>query len=359
MMTSATAAAPGLDRALALNTRSGRSPLPGVPSSPARPADRVTTVDLSGLFAKLRSTLASRGPSPFVGVQREIDGLTASIKSILNSGPRDVGIVDVSNAIDDYTIGRVNLDPGRYDIDINILQSAQTAGLYLSLGTVRFGGVDTGLNFNGTGTTSNSTFQIEISGALGSRELSFSSGQTLAQVAAAINTFTDVTGVVATASASPARGAGGIALRSSEFGSAGFVSVEILNEPSFANDQVGVFRFQPDDASSGGIDRQSRVSFTDAAAGIGDTGQDVLALINGIAALGVGKKLFSEQPGFTAMFDLRAGDGPGAQELGSFQALTLVVASGSSLGTIVPQGGGGSDPFASTRPARPAFNQLI
>ncbi len=359
MMTSAPAAAPGLDRALAINTRPGRSPLPGAPSSSARPADRVTTVDLSGLFAKLRSTLASRGPSPFVGVQREIDGLTASIKSILNSGPRDVGIVDVSNAIDDYTIGRVNLDPGRYDIDINMLQSAQTAGLYLSLGTADRTGQDLGLDFNGTSTSAGSTFAIEISGALGARQLAFASGQTLVDVAAAINAVSDMTGVEATASATSLRG--GVVLRSAEFGSSGFVSVEILNEPSFTSDQVGVYRFAPDDSSNEGLDRQSRVSFADAAAGIGDTGQDVLALINGIAALGVGKKLFTEQPGFTAMFDLRAGDGPGAQELGSFQALTLVVASGSSLGTIVPQGGGGGapDPFASTRPARPTFNQLI
>jgi flagellin len=40
-------------------------------------------------------------------------------------------------------------------------------------------------------------FTIEIAGALGSRELSFASGTTLAQIAAAINTFSDVTGVEA------------------------------------------------------------------------------------------------------------------------------------------------------------------
>ena len=66
-----------------------------------------------------------------------------------------------------------------------------------------------------------STFTIEISGALGSRELSFASTTAVADIVTAINTFTDVTGVTATASGT------GFRIDSTDYGSSNFVSVKV------------------------------------------------------------------------------------------------------------------------------------
>jgi flagellin len=160
------------------------------------------------------------------------------------------------------------------DVQAVVTTSAQQAGVFLS--------TNGAINLGGTG----SAFTIEITGALGSRELSFASGTTVSQIVTAINTFTDVTGVEATASGT------GLRLDSSKFGSNHFVSVKVVNDGGIqdasGNTTVGVYQLESDDANTAqttGTDLDSSA----AANGVRDSGQNIGVTINGIAATSDGK----------------------------------------------------------------------
>lgn len=88
--------------------------------------------------------------------------------------------------------------------------------------------VGAGTNSSGVlnGTT-NATTTLQIRGNLGSEILSFASGATMAQIATAINSSSQLTGVSATASAATG-GAASLVLQSTTFGKDEFVSVKVL-----------------------------------------------------------------------------------------------------------------------------------
>lgn len=102
---------------------------------------------------------------------------------------------------------------GTRTVTVRVTQSAQTAQVALA-----------GTNAGGISTTSAST--IELRGSIGTEVLSFASGTTFADIAAAINASKTTTGVSAVVS-SP--GGGGVAsallINSVEYGSDAFVSV--------------------------------------------------------------------------------------------------------------------------------------
>ncbi|MBC7771648.1 MAG: flagellin, partial [Pyrinomonadaceae bacterium] len=181
-----------------------------------------------------------------------------------------------------------------------VTASAQQAGVYLSTG----GNVD----LNGA---QGSTFTIEITGSLGSRELSFASGTSVANIAAAVNTFTNVTGVTATASG------GGFRLDSSRFGSKAFVSVKVVDDANIQGTGIGVFTLNEDDTN---VANTTATAFTAAGNGVRDSGQDVVATINGIVATADGKtaKINTDFLNVELTFD--AGT---SQTLGSVNALTI------------------------------------
>ena len=105
---------------------------------------------------------------------------------------------------------------------------------------------------------------LQITGGKGSQVLSFQAGTTLAQMASAIANISDSTGVTATSSADTS--AGTLTLTSTEYGSAGLVAVDVIDE------------------GSGG-------AFESALSADRNTGTDIQATVNGFLAEGRGNTL--------------------------------------------------------------------
>ncbi|MAE62946.1 MAG: flagellin [Phycisphaeraceae bacterium] len=145
--------------------------------------------------------------------------------------------------------------------------SAQHGALFLSGGNAT--------HINGTASVT-----LEIGGADGTREFTFSSAQTLASIATAVNAFTGTTGVSATASNA------GVHFRSDEFGSAQFVSINVISAGGSNSHIVESAATDEDDSS--GTDHGVLTGISEL---IRDTGQDVTGQINGITARGKGKVL--------------------------------------------------------------------
>jgi flagellin len=126
-------------------------------------------------------------------------------------------------------------------------------------------------------------FTIEVSGALGSRELTFANGTTMQQIVDAINSYTEITGIQASAATT------GLKVVSSEWGSSKFVTVKVLDDGNLAAANTGVYNMEAEDFNT--VDATSGVAFNNngAANGIRDLGQNIGATINGIAATANGK----------------------------------------------------------------------
>lgn len=203
-----------------------------------------------------------------------ISGATSFQGKKLLNGNLDYTTSEVDAGVTDFRVNGAKLAYGsELEVQAVITTSAQQAGLFLSLGGP--------LNLNG-GT--NSAFTIEITGALGSRELSFASGTTIANMVDAINTFSAVTGVTATAS-----GTTGIRLESEEYGSNAFVSTRIVNEADIQGTGLGVFQLTADNFNTANTSSQVQFDSTAASNGVRDEGQDIVATINGIAATADGR----------------------------------------------------------------------
>ncbi|HAI13077.1 MAG TPA: flagellin [Phycisphaerales bacterium] len=151
------------------------------------------------------------------------------------------------------------------DVEVVVTASAQHAGLFLSTN----GALDL--------TAATDTFTFEIAGSKGSREFSFASGTTLASIAEAINTFKQTTGVSASTSGN------GVVVKSIEYGSNEFVSFDIVSQGGQAGAVVLLSAGNENDLSS------TSTTFANVNNPIRDEGQDVGAIINGIAATSEGR----------------------------------------------------------------------
>lgn len=236
-------------------------------------------------------------------IDRISDATSFQGKKLLN-GSFDFSSESVDSGVTDFKINGAKLANGS-DLDVKaiITTSAQQAGVFLSTG----GNID-------LGGAQGSTFTIEISGSLGSRELSFASGTTLGSIADAINSFSDVTGVTATASST------GLRLDSDGYGANSFVSVKVVDDANIQGTGIGVYTLEDDDTNT--ADTASGVAFTSSAAqnGIRDRGQDLGATINGIVATANGKtaSINTDFLNVELTFDQTE-----AQTLGSIDALTI------------------------------------
>ncbi|MGE3109430.1 MAG: flagellin [Phycisphaerales bacterium] len=205
-------------------------------------------------------------------IDRISDATSFQGKKLLNGG-FDYSTESIDAGVTDYKINGAKLTNGD-DLAVKaiVTTSAQQAGLFLSTG----GNID-------LGGAVGSTFTIEISGALGSRELSFASGTTLSDIAEAINSFTNVTGLTATASGT------GLRLDSESYGSNAFASVKVISSANIQGTGVGVYTLESDDTNT--ADTSTGVAFSNNGArnGIRDEGQDIVATINGIRATANGK----------------------------------------------------------------------
>ncbi len=161
-----------------------------------------------------------------------IAGSTSFQGSKLLNGTYDFTIESQATTVSDVNVNAAKLAHGESRaVQVVVTGSAQHGALFLSTG----GALDL--------TDNTSKFTFEVAGEIGSREFSFASGTSLANVVASINTFKDVTGVSAITQGT------GIMLKSLNFGSDAFVSVDVID----------------------------------------DAGQDVSAIINGISATSKGK----------------------------------------------------------------------
>ncbi len=120
-------------------------------------------------------------------------------------------------------------------------------------------------------------------GAKGSRQFTFASGTSISDIAKQINTFSEVTGVSAIASS--LNGSSGVVLKTTEFGSDAFVSIDITNHAGQSGDVVNLSANDENKLDTGSSTALSAVTNA-----IRDEGQDVGAIINGIQANTDGKK---------------------------------------------------------------------
>ncbi len=230
-----------------------------------------TSANQAGLSAAEKSANQLQIDSILQTIDR-ISGSTSFQGIKLLNGNFDYTTTAISSGVTDFRINGAKFEGDTQSIDVVVTQSAQQGALFLS-----FGGAN--IDFS-----AGSTFTLEIVGSLGSRELSFSSGTSLDDVVAAINTFTDVTGVTAAVSGT------GVSLKSDSYGSTEFVSVKAGGDATIAGTGVGFYNYQDTDATS----TQTTIQSTFAASvtnPVRDEGQDVGGTINGIIATGNGRTL--------------------------------------------------------------------
>jgi flagellin len=266
------------------NLRAEKSAL-GAAIKNAERADQVVNIaegglnEVSGLLTELQGLLTTTANDAGLSTeekaanQLQIDSILQTIDRVASStsfqgkkllnGNLDYTTNNIDSEVSDFKVNGAKLGFGETrDVDVLVTQSAQVGGMVM-----RFGGAAVDL------TDADSTFTIEVAGNEGSRELSFSSGTTLADIASTINSFTDVTGVTATASGND------IKLVSTEFGSEQFVSLKVIDDGGVTG--AGVDNFAANDTN--GL-AGSPTAFNALTNGTTDFGRDVRATINGITA---------------------------------------------------------------------------
>ncbi|QKK09417.1 MAG: hypothetical protein HND58_15455 [Planctomycetota bacterium] len=210
-----------------------------------------------------------------------IAGATSFQGMKLLNGNFDYQVSSIDSSVSDFKVNGAKFNGTSQDIDVIVTQSAQQGILFLS-----FGGTSLDLNSADSG-----NFTIEITGANGSRELQFASGTALSDMVTAINTFSDITGITASVASSGATT--GIALVSSDFGDDEFSTVKVINEAGMqgSDTNIGIYTMEADDAGTIETTVDALFDSTNAANGIRDSGQDIGAIINGIAATTKGKDI--------------------------------------------------------------------
>lgn len=233
--------------------------------------------------------------------QAQIDSAIDSITRISNTAT--FGGLKLLNGSLDYTlsgvaasaISRTNIRGASFlnsqtlDVDVDVIASAQTGGLYLS-GTL------------GNGTVASAT-TLRIVGPKGVAEINVASGIGLAQLVDSVNNQSAFTGVEAALINNDA--ASGLVFRSTEYGSDAFVSVERVDRPATGGDWWQLVKFNEgasvvspspfwsDLLVSGNVTTATR-----------DTGQDVQALVNGALGRGDGLRVSLSSPSLSVDLDL-------------------------------------------------------
>lgn len=296
----------------------------------AERADQVVNIaeggldEISGLLTELQSLITSTANTAGLSQeekeanQLQIDSILQTIDRVagatsfqgskLLNGSLDFTTTAVHANVESFKVNGAKLEfESTRDVDVVVTGSAQVGGFFLSFGAAA---LDLG--------SASDQFVIEIAGVKGSRELSFASGTALTDVVAAINSFTDVTGVEAALS-----GANGFRLVSTELGKNEFVSVRVVDDGNFAGGGgTGIFNFEATDTNDANAGTQ--VAFSAASNPMKDSGQDVSATINGIVASTRGTTARINTDFLDVSIDLSTtGAGANAQRLGSMTAFTI------------------------------------
>jgi flagellin len=261
--------------------------------SNAQRADQVVNIaeggldEVSTLLNELQSLVTTTANDAGLSVeekeanQLQIDSILQTIDRVaaatsfqgqkLLNGNLDYTTTNVDAAVSSFKVNGAKLNfGGSRDVDVVVTGSAQVGGFFLSVGSTN---LDLG--------AATDQFVIEIAGTEGSRELSFASGTAIADVAAAINSFTDVTGVAAAVSGT------GLRLDSAEFGSSEFVSVKVVDDGSIGSaSEIGIYNFAAADTTI--ADTSAHTDYSAANNPVKDDGQDMSATINGLSATTTG-----------------------------------------------------------------------
>jgi flagellin len=228
------------------------------------------TANNAGLSAEEKKANQLQIDSILQTIDRLAESTNFQGNKLLN-GSFDFQTTAVATGVNDYKVNGAKLSKGGPALTVQtiITKSAQTGTLFLS--------TNTALNLAGN----TALFTIEVGGATGSRELSFASGTTRADIVAAINTYKDVTGVSALVYTSG--GFSTIKLNTTTFGSDQFVSVKVVNA-SGTTGTVGLYDPLAANNSSRPGTTQTAFTASNAANGYRRSGQDLVATINGVQA---------------------------------------------------------------------------
>lgn len=293
--------------------------------SNAERADQVVNIaegglqEVSGLLEELQGLLVSSANTAGLSQaekeanQDQIDSILGTVDRLASStnfqgikllnGNFDYTTTNVSGGVTDFNINGAKFDGTSQDVDVIVTTSAQQGTLFLS-----FGG--TAIDFS-----AGSSFTLEVSGSLGSRELSFTSGTSLTDAVASINTFTDVTGVEASVSGNI------VTLNSEEYGSREFVSVKTGGDATVAGNIA--LATADDQTTPVPNATTAATTFANATNPIRDDGQNVDGTINGIAAVGDGNNLSVNTDFLNVQLTLATTGTINSQTLGGGTAFTI------------------------------------
>jgi len=221
----------------------------------------------------------------------------------LLNGSFDFQVSGQSTTVLDFQVDGAKFTDGTNTaVQVLVTQSAQHGAAFLSTAGALV------LDNNAA-----SRLTFDVAGALGSREFTFASGATAAQIVTAINTFKGSTGVSAATQGT------GVMLKSTDFGSDQFVSVNVDTSPGLAGN-TGVYFVSSVDEGTVSTIAANRTLFSAALGEIRDKGQDVAATINGTTAAGKGLNLSVNTDGLNASLLLNSGT---AQAIASITAFTI------------------------------------
>jgi len=247
--------------------------------------------------------------------QLQVDSILQSINRIsqttsfqgtkLLNGSLDFSLSGQSDKVIDAQVNGAKLSHNETrDVQVTVTNSAQHAGLFMSTG----GSLD--LN------NADDQFVFEVAGSKGSREFTFASGTTTSAMAAQINTFTDVLGVsAAVGSGGSGVGGSGVVLKSTDFGSDEFISVDVIDDSGQAGNVL-----QMSASNENIVDSGQSTDFSAVNNPIRDSGQDVGANVNGVQATADGKLVELNTSFLDVEVNLSAG---GAQNLATVDAFTI------------------------------------
>ena len=206
----------------------------------------------------------------------------------------------------DYQINAAKLSHNEQrDVQVLVYTSAQHGGVFLSID----GGITT-LDLS----ANDATFVFTIGGAKGSREFTFGSTTSLANMATQINTYKSITGISAIASGF------GLVLKSELHGSDEFVSIEIDDTGGQAGTVMYLTAADENTASSLTANQDTLIDIKKQNLIYRDEGQDIGAIINGIKATsdGLTAKVNNDFLDLEIMMNSTA-----AQNLTSYDAFTI------------------------------------
>ncbi len=242
--------------------------------------------------------------------QLQIDSILQTIDRIatttsfqgtkLLNGTYDFNLEDQASTVNQVKVNAAKIPAGEErDVKVLVTQSAQNAGFFLSTNGA------TSLDLS----AADATFRFDLAGSIGSREFSFASGTAVADIAATVNTFTEITGVSAIASGN------GVVFKSVGLGSAEFVSIDIRDDAG----QVGAVNLLSTTANNT-ASTAGATAFSAAINPLRDEGQDIGATINGVTATTKGTTASVSSDFLDIEIDLTTA---GAQALAAIDAVTI------------------------------------